>query len=149
MHRSIKRFISCIAVLYMEAGAVFSQEDPDTAKKQIEEVFDSLPSYFQVYPEAALGAGWALMNGTDFNENLVLEPKLRELISLAVAAQIPCQYCIYYHTSAAAAQGASEQEIREAILMASIVRHWSTILHGNAYDLDAFKAETDGFFPGN
>ena len=87
-----------------------------------------------------------MIKETDLNKNTALPAKTRELIALGVAAQIPCQYCIYYHTKAAAAFGATEEEIREAVHMSSLVRHWSTVLQGNQYDLDAFKAETDATF---
>ena len=61
----------------------------------------------------------------------------------SLAAQIPCHYCVYFHTAAAKANGATEEEIREAVAMAAIVRHWSTVLNGMQVDLDAFKRETD------
>jgi AhpD family alkylhydroperoxidase len=76
-------------------------------------------------------------------EQAVLEAKTRELVSLGVAAQIPCQYCIYAHTKGARAAGATDAEIREAVAAAATVRHWSTVLNGMQYDLDAFKAEYD------
>ncbi|PWJ10041.1 carboxymuconolactone decarboxylase family protein [Jannaschia seohaensis] len=124
-----------------------AQQDPETARQEIEETLGAVPSYLQVYPEAALGAGWAFMKGINLNQQFELDPKTRELILLAVSAQIPCDYCVYYHRRAAAAFGASEQELREAVLMAAVIRHWSTILHGAQYDMEAFRAETDGFFP--
>lgn len=124
-----------------------AEDSSASARQEIEEAFGTLPSYFQVYPEAALGAGWALMKGTDFNGAMVLDPKVKELIALGVAAQIPCRYCVYYHRRAAAAQGATEEELKEAVLAASIVRHWSTILQGADFDYEAFKAETDSIFP--
>ena len=72
-----------------------------------------------------------------------LDAKTRELIALAVAAQIPCVYCVYYHDKAARAQGATEAEVREAVATSAHVRHWSTVLNGMAYDFAAFKAEVD------
>ena len=68
---------------------------------------------------------------------------MKELIGLAVASQIPCTYCIYFHTAMARANGATEEEVREAVAMASITRHWSTVLNGMQVDLSTFKAETD------
>ena len=125
------------------ADEPMSAED---AYAEMKEMFGGVPSLFQIYPKSAVGAGWALMKSTDLNENTALSAKVRELIALGVAAQVPCQYCIYYHTKAAAAQGATEEEIREAVHMSSLVRHWSTVLQGNQYDLEAFKAETDAAF---
>ncbi len=72
-----------------------------------------------------------------------LSGKTKELIGLAVAAQIPCQYCIAFHTEAAKLNGATDQEIREAVAMAAIVRHWSTVLNGAMVDETRFRADVD------
>ena len=40
----------------------------------------------------------------DLNPNSALSGKAKELIGLAVAAQVPCQYCIYAHTESHAIQ---------------------------------------------
>ena len=77
------------------------------------------------------------------NQPAKRDAKTRELIALAVAAQIPCAYCVYVHNKNARANGASESEVREAVATAAHVRHWSTVLNGMAYDFDAFKAEVD------
>ena len=42
--------------------------------------------------------------------------------------------------------GASDEEIKETIAMAAIVRHWSTILNGSQVDLATFKKQTDDVF---
>jgi AhpD family alkylhydroperoxidase len=112
--------------------------DPTTSEAALAEM--------QVYPESARAAGWAMMKSTDLNKKTALPSKTRELIGLAVAAQIPCQYCVYYHAKAAKAAGASEEEIREAVHQASLTRHWSTVLYGNQVDLIIYKADTDAAF---
>ena len=68
---------------------------------------------------------------------------MKELIGLAVSAQIPCHYCVYFHTAAAKANGATDEEIREAVAMASVVRHWSTLLNGMQVDPAVFRREVD------
>jgi AhpD family alkylhydroperoxidase len=83
------------------------------------------------------------MKGFQLNPKTQLNGKTKELIGLAVAAQIPCQYCIYFHTAAAKANGATDEEIKEAVAMAAVVRHWSTLLNGMQVDLGGFKRETD------
>ena len=70
-------------------------------------------------------------------------PSVFRRVGLAVSAQIPCSYCVYFHTAAARANGATDAEIRETVAMASIVRHWSTTLNGMQVNLDTFKQETD------
>lgn len=118
----------------------------EAAYAEMTEMFGGVPSILQVYPKSAVPAGWALVKETDLNQNTALPAKTRELIALGVAAQIPCQYCIYYHTVAAKAAGATEEEVREAVHISSLVRHWSTVLQGNQYNFEAFKAETDAAF---
>jgi AhpD family alkylhydroperoxidase len=83
------------------------------------------------------------MKTFQLNPDTQLNGKTKELIGLAVAAQIPCQYCIYFHTAAAKANGATDEEIREAVAMAAVARHWSTVLNGMQVDLNGFKRDTD------
>ena len=40
--------------------------------------------------------------------------------------------------------GATDEEIRDAIMQAAIVRYWSTITNGNPVDFESFKSEWDG-----
>lgn len=65
------------------------------------------------YPDSMLGGAWAWMNDVEDGKG-ALDAKTMQLIGLAVAAQIPCQYCTHYHRAAALASGATEQEIAEA-----------------------------------
>ena len=115
----------------MVASGIARAADSASSKAAIaemKEMFGGVPTELQLYPESARAAGWEMMKSTDLNENTALPSKTRELIGLAVAAQIPCQYCVYYHIKAAKAAGASQEEIREAVHQASLTRHWSTIL---------------------
>lgn len=98
--------------------------------------------YKNTYPEHALSEALEAKKALT-GEEAQLDAKTRELIALGVAAQIPCGYCVYVHDKNARAKGASEAEIREAVAMAAHVRHWSTVLNGMGYDLEAFKAEVD------
>ncbi|HEY4407418.1 MAG TPA: carboxymuconolactone decarboxylase family protein [Xanthobacteraceae bacterium] len=111
--------------------------------RDIEQTLGSVPSFFKQLPDTAIAGAWAEMKALQLNPKTQLGGKTKELIGLAVAAQIPCQYCIYFHTAAAKANGASDEEIREAVAMAAVVRHWSTVLNGMQVDLGGFKRETD------
>jgi len=101
------------------------------------------PGFFKdSLPEHAIGPmlrGY----GAYLGEGAALDAKTRELIALAVSAQIPCEYCVYAHRNSAMKFGASEEELREAVTMAGYVRMWSTAFHGAQIDLDEFKAEHD------
>lgn len=104
---------------------------------------DDPPNFYKkTYPEYALKSRLHA-ESVLMGKNASISVKTRELIALAVAAQIPCAYCIYVHTKNARAEGAKEVEIREAVAIAAHVRHWSTVLNGMAYDLSAFKKEVD------
>jgi AhpD family alkylhydroperoxidase len=111
--------------------------------RDIEQTLGSVPSFFKAFPESAIAGAWAEFKAIQLNPKTKLDGKTKELLGLAVSAQIPCQYCIYFHTAAAKANGASDEEIRETVAMAAVVRHWSTVLNGMQIDLAGFKHETD------
>jgi len=101
------------------------------------------PKFFKnTYPEYALKSALDAQNILE-GKDAQLDAKTRDLIALAVSAQIPCTYCVYAHLKDARAHGASESEIREAVATAASVRHWSTVLNGMAYDFESFKKEID------
>jgi AhpD family alkylhydroperoxidase len=81
------------------------------------------------------------MKTLQLNPNTTLNGKTKELIGLAVAAQVPCRYCIMAHTEFAKLNGATESEIGEAVAMAAITRHWSTFVNGIQTDESKFRAE--------
>jgi len=143
-------FVFAICAIALVSGIARAADSASSAAAiaEMKKMFGGVPTELQLYPESARAAGWEMMKSTDLNENTALPSKTRELIGLAVAAQIPCQYCVYYHIKAAKAAGASQEEIREAVHQASLTRHWSTILYGNDYDLGAYKSEVDAAFAG-
>jgi AhpD family alkylhydroperoxidase len=113
------------------------------AYRDIEQTLGLVPGFFKAFPESGIAGAWAEFKSFQLNPKTKLDGKTKELIGLAVAAQIPCHYCIYFHTASAKASGASTEEIREAVAMAAIVRHWSTVLNGMQVDVAAFQRETD------
>ena len=102
-----------------------------------------MPGFFKVFPQSGIAGAWDEFKTVQLSPNTALDGKTKQLIGLAVAAQIPCQYCIYFHTAAAKANGATVEEIEEAVAMAAMTRHWSTVLNGMDVDLSAFKHDTD------
>jgi AhpD family alkylhydroperoxidase len=109
----------------------------------IEKTLGTVPSFFKLFPEVGIAGAWTEFKTLQLNPQTQLNGKTKELLGLAVASQIPCSYCIYFHTAAAKANGATDEEIREAVAMAAIVRHWSTVLNGMQADLSGFKRDTD------
>jgi len=49
--------------------------------------------------------------------------KYSQLIALGVESQIPCNYCVYAHTTMAKILGATDKEIQEAVASAANIRH--------------------------
>ena len=139
------RLFGAIALASVMSIAEAKAEDPSATAtyKDIQTTLGTVPGFFKVFPEAGIAGAWAEFKTVQLNPDTKLNGKTKELIGLAVAAQIPCTYCVYFHTAAAKANGATDEEIREAVAMAAISRHWSTVLNGMQVDLAAFKADTD------
>jgi AhpD family alkylhydroperoxidase len=76
------------------------------------------------------------------NESNLLGPKIRELIALAVAVTRQCDGCITVHTDAAIKQGATKEEIIEALGVAVAVNAGATLIYSTRV-LDAFAAKTE------
>jgi AhpD family alkylhydroperoxidase len=127
------------------AGAVAQERpsSPQDAYRDIEKTLGIVPGFFKAFAPAGIAGAWDEFKSVQLNPKTELSGKVKELIGLAVAAQVPCTYCVYFHTAAAKANGASDGEIQEALAMAAITRHWSTVLHGAQVDFSTFKAETD------
>jgi AhpD family alkylhydroperoxidase len=144
MGKSPFAVVALFAVLALGAAPISAQDDgSEAAYRDIEQTLGSVPTFFKMFPRIGIAGAWAEFKSVQLNPETRLSGKVKELIGLAVAAQIPCTYCVYFHASAAKLNGATEEEIREAVAMAAISRHWSTVLNGTQVDLATFKAETD------
>src|SRR5262245_15225038 len=84
------------------------QAAAEAARKDIAKTLGFVPRFFQVMSDAAVSGMWAEMKGLQMNPNSVLPGKTKELVGLAVSAQIPCRYCISAHTEFAKLNGASD-----------------------------------------
>ena len=109
--------------------------------KDIEATLGSVPTSWKLLPEDAVAAVWAEQKA--INSSTTLTAKEKHLIALGVAAQIPCAYCVYGHTAAAKLNGATDAEIKEAVMVAAFVRQMSTVSNGMALDFAEFRKETD------
>ena len=135
-----------IVAVAMMAGAVETRAQPNEAANtlaDIERTLGFVPAFFRAFPAEGIGGAWAEFKSIQLNPHSAVPNKYKELIGLGLAAQIPCEYCTYFHTKAAKANGASDREIKEAVAMSSIVRHWSTYLNGAQIDEATFRKELD------
>jgi len=144
LNRDIIKRIAFLFSMMLIASSLFAQDNQayENAKKEITQTFGTFLTMFEVMPDHTLAGNWETFKQMQSPEN-VIPPKYRELLQLAVAAQIPCVYCVYYHIAVATAFGATEAEIQEAVAHGAQTRHWSMILQGTQMDFKTFKAEMD------
>jgi AhpD family alkylhydroperoxidase len=117
--------------------------DASTAAQDIQQSWGSVPEFMRRFPAEGLAGAWKELRDVEMSPNTALSNKHKSLIGLAVAAQIPCRFCLAADTEFAKLEGASEREIAEAIAMAAITRHWSTYLNGMQTDEPAFRRDVD------
>ncbi len=95
--------------------SVYPQATPEIARKRRELAPATLDAFkafsAQVFADGALPV------------------KTKQLIAVAVAHVTQCPYCINGHTEAALKQGASEQEIMEAVWVAAEMRAGGAYAH--------------------
>ena len=116
-------------------------ETYDEALMDIEETFGIVPGYMEALPEQELVNEWPNMKRFLFGETEI-EPKNRELVGLAVAAAIGCEFCRHFHKGAAQLHGATEAELAELSFLASYTPRYSALIQAQDYDIDVFKQET-------
>jgi AhpD family alkylhydroperoxidase len=84
--------------------------------------------------------GYQALSAAGQKSNL-LGPKIRELISLAVAVTVRCNGCISVHAAAAARHGATREEIVEALGVATAVNAGAALVYSTRV-LDAYQQMT-------
>jgi AhpD family alkylhydroperoxidase len=143
--KTSKLFATALAALLALIGFTSTAAADPAAlvatKNDIQKTLGFVPAFFHKLPDSMLPGAWEEMKGVQLNPNTALDGRTKELIGLAVAAQVPCRYCIVAHTEFAKLNGAGEADLGEAVGMAAITRHWSTWLNGIQTDETRFRAE--------
>jgi AhpD family alkylhydroperoxidase len=101
------------------------------------------PEAFKRYPQAALGSLWKQVKAVTMNPNSAIPVKTKALISLAVATQLPSAGCVKDYTAMARANGATDEEISEAVAMSGLTRSASTVLNGSLTDETQWRKDVD------
>ena len=83
----------------------YGQNVLDDLRPQTRELRRMIPDVYK---------GFAALHGAAFADG-VLDPKIKELIALAIAVSTQCDGCIASHARAAAKNGATREEAAEAI----------------------------------
>ncbi len=145
-HQFFKLFTLLLIIFAFSSTAIAQKSDTESWKKaqaEMKSMFGEVPVMFTKLPMHVRASAWEWFKAIG-NPDGAVSAKNGELIGLAVASQIPCEYCVYAHTSMAKMLGATEAEIQEAVQKGAEVRHWSTILNGHQVDFQSFKSEWDG-----
>lgn len=143
--KTTMKTIFTVACVLGSLVAAAQADDMSAQRKMIYEditkSFGAVPSFVKQLPDAALAGYWQLEKDLELSNKTALPGKTKALIALAVAAQIPCEYCIWSDTMTAKQLGASDAEIGEAVEMAALTRFSSTTLNGLQVDFAQFKKE--------
>src|SRR6185312_7730248 len=70
---------------------------------EVQSTLGSVPTFVKLFPKSAVAG--AEERDLELSDKTALSPKEKALIGLAVAAQIPCQYCVWLDTKSARSAG--------------------------------------------
>ncbi|MGC3997065.1 MAG: carboxymuconolactone decarboxylase family protein [Anaeromyxobacter sp.] len=115
--------------------------DVKAVHDEVKQLFGQVPTWVKDMPDAALPGFWALMRDFQLGETAIPN-KYKELIGLGVSGATRCRYCALFHTEAARLNGATDEEIAEASMMAAHTMGASTFLNAQQVDYDQFRRET-------
>ena len=113
--------------------------DVEAVREDIEETLGFVPGFWELDDEDLVNE-WPNFK-RHVTEETAIPPKYKELIGLAVAANLKCPYCQEFHRGAAKMHGATDEELREVAFLAGFTPRYSSILHGMNYDIDTFRDE--------
>ena len=107
---------------------------------EVKETLGKVPGFIQSMPDDTLEEEWGLFKRFELQETSI-PPKYRELMGIAAASTLHCWYCTNFHQAMAKLNGATNEEIQEAVHYAKFSNGWSTYLNGMLYDKDKFMKE--------
>ena len=131
-------------ILFVGISSTGFSQDGVLTNIERQELLSASP-FNSVYPESILKSADAYFKAQMglYKEGAIPE-KEAHLVALGTSAATKCQYCIPYHISELKRLGATENEIKTAVLIAADVMKMSTLFYGNEFDLVAFKKMLSG-----
>ena len=121
-------------------AATSTGQDYEATREDVEDSLGVVPGYFEALNEEDLVNEWPNFKRYALEET-VIPAKYKELIGLAIAANIKCPYCQLFHMEAAKMHGATEEELAEVAFLASWTARYSSLIHAQNYDFDTFGME--------
>jgi len=107
---------------------------------EIRKTLGIVPGFFSRIPDRYLDLEWELFSSLELGETLIPN-KYKELMGIAIHSETKCHYCTLFHTEAAKLNGATDEEIQEAVHFAKMSLGWSAYLNGIRQDMDEFTEE--------
>lgn len=114
--------------------------DRQVILREAKDMLGVVPEFLRRIPDPHLEPIWASMRDLQLQPGKI-PPKYQQLIMLAVSTYAKCKYCTDFHTQAARALGATEDEIVEVALLTGHTANFSNYLGGTQYDFEQFKRE--------
>jgi len=108
----------------------------ETYEKTLTDIEDSIgiiPKCLERLPEKVLMRYWPFLKRYQLGESCIPE-KYRELISLALVANMKCRSCLLTFRAMAKSAGATDDEISEAMFLANHAARWSDLHHPSLHD---------------
>jgi len=116
--------------------------DGATALKEAAQLLGGyVPEFIRAFPDEARAGAWRAFRDVQLSPATALSGKQKELVGLAVAAQIPCRYCIVGDTEFAKLEGATDREITEAVTVGAMARQYITLVEGLQVDEKAYRRD--------
>ena len=123
--------------------------DANSVYKDVQQSFGFVPEFIKRFPPEALPGAWIAMRDVEMNPATAIAGKVKDLISLAVSAQIPCRYCVIADTEFAKLDGASDREIAEAVTAGGMARQYITLVEGMQVDEKAYRRDWERLTAGS
>src|SRR6476620_1971743 len=79
-------------------GTASAEPDAKATYADMQKTLGLVPTFLKAFPEEGIAAAWDELKSVQMNPKTALSMKTKELIGLAVAAQVPCRYCSYFQT---------------------------------------------------
>jgi AhpD family alkylhydroperoxidase len=127
-------FIATATLAHTEGAASHTQAD-------IAQTIGFVPGFAKAMPANALPGIWEETKAFELSNKTALDGKTKDLIGLAIAAQLPSRLTAWSYGKAAEANGASEAELHEAVVISALARHWSTFFNGMQIDEAKYRGE--------
>ena len=128
-----------LILLFLGVNSICFSQDSKLTNDERQHILAESP-FINVYPESILKSSATYFKAQMglYKEGAIAE-KEAHLVALGTSAAVKCQYCIPYHIAELKRLGASEDEIKTAVLIAADIMKMSTLFYGNEFDLEAFK----------